>query len=183
MKIRGIVLIVTFIIGSLGISPVESRAYLGEVREKLLAAEGEAILEVGAMPVLRPARRQIIDIDKGPVCGKCLRIPYPTAPQQPEKPGEKPISSIQISPPGGLRLLTSLSTPVSEIAGGWSPDGKRIAYSINLFKDDWDIWTADADGKNRGPMITGSAVDLAPDWGPDGKAIVFQSNRSGYRNG
>jgi tetratricopeptide (TPR) repeat protein len=29
--------------------------------------------------------------------------------------------------------------------------------------DDWDIWVIDADGKNEAPLISGSAIDLAPD--------------------
>jgi Tol biopolymer transport system component len=156
---------------------LESQAYLAEVGIKM--PKGDVILEVGAMPTPSPSRRQIIDADKGAACLQCHNMPYPIAPQKPEKPGEEILSSIKTTPPGGLRLLTALASPINEIAGAWSPDGKRVAYSINLFQDDWDIWVIDADGKNRGPLVSGSAIDLAPDWSPDGKTIVFHSNRSG----
>jgi len=53
MKIQRHALIL--ILGLLALSPLKSGAYLGEVREKLLGAKGEAILEVGAMPVLLPS--------------------------------------------------------------------------------------------------------------------------------
>ena len=56
-------------------------------------------------------------------------------------------------------LLTSLTASVNAIAGGWSPDGKQVCYSLNLSGKDWDIWTVDSDGKNRRPLIAGSATD------------------------
>jgi WD40 repeat protein len=139
----------------------------------------EPLLEVGVMPVPSPSRRQIIDADKGDVCLQCHRMPYPTAPKTAPELGEVALSSIPTTHPGGWRLLTSIPHPFNKIAEGWSPDGKHIVYSINLFREDWDIWVMDANGKNRRPLVTGSTIDVAPDWSPDGKAIAFQSNRSG----
>ncbi|MBW1768307.1 MAG: PD40 domain-containing protein, partial [Deltaproteobacteria bacterium] len=178
MKIQHYILMLAIVLCFLVLSPLESGAYpfLKEVGK---GGGADTVLEVGAMPALTPSRRQFRDADKGDVCLKCHRMPYPTAPQMPKKRGDKPLSSIQTSPPGGLRLLISLSTPLSQVAGGWSPDGKKIVYSVNLFKDDWDIWVMDADGKNRQSLISGTAVEMAPDWGQDGRAILFQSNHAG----
>jgi dipeptidyl aminopeptidase/acylaminoacyl peptidase len=176
---RGRSLILVLILGFIGLSALECSAYLEEILAAKRAPRLDAVLEVGTMPSPLPSRRQIIDADKGASCLLCHRMPYPTAPQKPSKPGETVLSSIQTTPPGGLRLLTSASPPLNSIAGAWSPDGKQVAYSINLFQKDWDIWVIDADGKNRRPLISGSAIDMAPDWSRDGKSILFQSNRSG----
>ena len=146
----------------LALMPIRSEAYLDMVLGKGSVGAGkDVVLRIGAMPTPFPSRRQVIDADKGKVCLQCHRIPYPTAPQGPQKPGGEIISSIKVTPPGGLRLLTPLSIPTDQIGGGWSPDGKRIAYSINLFDDDWDIWVMDADGKNRAPLISSSAIEIA----------------------
>lgn len=139
----------------------------------------EPLLEVDVMPVPSPSRRQIIDADKGDVCLQCHRMPYPTAPKTAPELGEMALSSIPTTHPGSWRLLTSRPHPFNKIAEGWSPDGKRVAYSINFFREDWDIWVMDANGKNRRPLVTGSTIDIAADWGPDGTSIAFQSNRSG----
>ena len=122
MKNRHYIPILFFIISFLALSPLESGAYpfLKEVGK---GGKGEAVLKWGEMPVPTPSRRQIIDADKGRACLQCHHMPYPIAPQKAEKPGEEPLSSIQTTPPGGMRLLTSLSTPISGVAGGWSPDG------------------------------------------------------------
>jgi hypothetical protein len=163
----------------LAFRPPTTEAYLGEIGQEKLEAMGDAVLEVGVIPSPPPSRRQIIDADKGKACLQCHHMPYPIAPQKPEKPGEEPLSAIKVTPSGGLRLLTGLASPINDIAGGWSPDGKRIVYSVNIFEDDWDIWVMDADGRNRGPLFSSSGADMAPDWSPDGSAVVFQSNKSG----
>jgi len=87
------------------------------------------------MPVPFPSRRQIIDADKGTACLQCHRMPYPTAPQRGLGP-----SSIPTVHPGGWRLLTTRPHPFDKTAAAWSPDGRRIVYSVNLYKDEWDIW-------------------------------------------
>ncbi|MDH7500786.1 MAG: hypothetical protein QHH30_10455, partial [candidate division NC10 bacterium] len=133
------------------------------------------ILEVGVVPSPTPSRRQIIDADKGASCLVCHRMPYPTAPQKPTQSGQPALSSIEISPPSGWKLLTPLPYPFHKIAGSWSPDGKKFLYSMNLFQKDWDIWMGESDGSKRTPLLSGPTVDLAPDWSPDGKSIVFQS--------
>lgn len=64
-------------------------------------------------------------------------------------------------------------------AGGWSPDGRHIVYSVKVSEDDRDIWVIDANGKKHHPLVSGPAIQMAPDWSPDGKVIVFQSNLMG----
>ena len=56
----------------------------------------------------------------------------------------------------------------------WSPDGGKIAFSV----DDWNDYIAvmDADGNNR-VKLEDQAWD--PSWSPDGQWIVFLSSRDG----
>jgi dipeptidyl aminopeptidase/acylaminoacyl peptidase len=170
-----------FVVALLILIPSVSLGYpfLDEAARARLKDRGDVILAVGDVPSPPPSRRQIIDADKGAACLQCHHMPYPIAPQKPEKRGEEPLSSIQVTAPGGLRIITPAASKANQVAGGWSPDGKQIIYSINLYKDEWDIWVLDADGKNRRPLVSTSAVEMAPDWRADGRAIVYQSNRAG----
>jgi len=179
-------LLLALVLGFLALLPLESLAYeklqVTETKEKkeVRGAFKDTISEVGTLPMPLPSRlRVVIDAGKGVVCLQCHRIPYPNIPKNPDGSKDPALSSIQITAPGGWRLLTSLPYPFNKRAGGWSPDGKQLAYSINLFQNDWDIWVMDADGKNRRPLLSGPTIDMAPDWSRDGKSILFQSNRSG----
>ena len=51
-----------------------------------------------------------------------------------------------------------------------SPDGKRIAYHQN-----YQVYLADADGKNAAKVDTGHPFDFAPIWAPDGNWVAFVS--------
>jgi TolB protein len=60
----------------------------------------------------------------------------------------------------------------------WSPDGSQIVYRV-LLGDYWDIFTVDADGRNRRNLTRTAADDESPSWSPDGRRIVFESWRDG----
>jgi len=51
-----------------------------------------------------------------------------------------------------------------------SPDGGRIAYHQN-----YQIYLADADGKNSNKVETGHPFNFCPDWSPDGQWVEFLS--------
>lgn len=181
MKTHRYIPIVILILGFLTVNPLETEAasrYL-EAAMEALKPMGGVILEVGVLPSPPPSRRQIIDADKGEACLQCHHMSYPVAPQKPEKAGEKALSSIQITPPGGLRLLTSLKDPINQAAGGWSPDGKKIMFSRKM-GDNWDLWVMNRDGSDPIRLTTHPAAELWPYWSPDGKWVIFSSTIRGH---
>jgi hypothetical protein len=64
---------------------------------------------------------------------------------------------------------------------GWSPDGKRIAFSSNRGRG-LDLFSIAPDGGSEHRLTTGSRVDDAPQYSPDGRWIYFSSNRAGTRD-
>lgn len=66
--------------------------------------------------------------------------------------------------------------------GAYSPDRSRVAYaSDRLGAGNYDIYVADADGRNPARLTTEAGMDLQPHWTPDGQSLVFVSLRGGAR--
>ena len=85
-----------------------------------------------------------------------------------------------INPNGtGIRRLTYGGTVAFPV---WSPDGRRIAYSLGGSKG-YAIWVMNADGSGARTLThPGKGVeDLRPAWSPDGGRIAF--DRRGQRSG
>ena len=59
----------------------------------------------------------------------------------------------------------------------WSPDGKRIAFTIRLPGVMNDIYVIDITGDNLRRLTDHPWQDLEPAWSPDGQWIAFWSNR------
>jgi acylphosphatase len=73
-------------------------------------------------------------------------------------------------------------TAANAIDGAYSPDRTRVAYASDRFgTGNFDIFVADADGRNPVRLTTDPAMDLQPVWTPDGEQIVFNSGRAGAR--
>lgn len=84
------------------------------------------------------------------------------------------------SPDQFLPLLAD--TFANHLDASYSPDRTRIAYaSDRLGAGSYDIYVADADGRNPVRLTTETGHDLHPAWSPDGATLVFVSARSGVR--
>ena len=78
------------------------------------------------------------------------------------------------APPTPLISAGRMATGVA-----YSPDGKRIAYSLAQ-GDSTNIWVANADGSGARAVTEASYfINSSPSWSPDGKRLAIVSNRAG----
>src|SRR6478609_1461257 len=54
-----------------------------------------------------------------------------------------------------------------------SPDRRRIVYSSTADGKNYDLWIADADGKNARALTTDTVPETSPAWTPDGQRVLF----------
>ncbi len=90
----------------------------------------------------------------------------------------------------GIYALTGLASDVfvpiladsfaNYLHGAYSPDRTRLAYVSDRFGN-YDVYVADADGRNATRLTTDPGVDLQPVWTPDGRSLVISSGRGGSR--
>ena len=61
----------------------------------------------------------------------------------------------------------------------WSPDGKKIAFYLNLnpFNQLNQVWVMDSDGGNQRMLYDWG---MSPSWSPDGKRIAFWGQRDAW---
>jgi hypothetical protein len=81
---------------------------------------------------------------------------------------------------GTRQSETELVAAGTKLPRRLSPDGSEIAY-IDAADGDWEVFIADADGKNPRKLTDNDAGDGLPSWSPDGQRIAFGSTRTGVR--
>lgn len=55
----------------------------------------------------------------------------------------------------------------------WSPDGKRLAFSVDRPRGQWAVHVANADGSNDRQLTEPALTAGSPAWSPDGKLIAY----------
>ena len=55
----------------------------------------------------------------------------------------------------------------------WSPDGKRLAFSVENPRGKWAIHVSDSDGSHDVTLTDPILIASSPAWSPDGKLIAF----------
>lgn len=91
------------------------------------------------------------------------------------------IYQVSLRSPGNLYPLITDSAAYADPV--LSPDRMHIAFARWAPGTNYDIWVADADGRNARRVSADSAAEILPAWTPDGKSLVFtevdRDDRSG----
>jgi TolB protein len=82
-----------------------------------------------------------------------------------------------------VRRLTD--TPFKMSNPTWSPDGRQIAFMMDIETDpqkwqQYDVFVMNADGSRQRNLTEHPALDGLPSWSPDGKYIAFISGRAAH---
>ena len=86
-----------------------------------------------------------------------------------------------------VRRLTD--TPFKIIGPTWSPDGRKIAFSMDLHSTDpkkwqqYDVFTMNPDGTGQRNLTEHPKLDGLPSFSPDGKYLAFDSSRAAHGMG
>jgi TolB protein len=78
----------------------------------------------------------------------------------------------------GTGLHRLLATPQLEWPTDWSPNGRKILFTRQLFSGGFtDVYVMNADGTKVRRLTHARYDDVGGTWSPDGKRIVFTSQR------
>jgi len=79
---------------------------------------------------------------------------------------------------------TVVAAPVNRFGSeSWSPDSKRLAFSVGFFDTTCGIAIVDANGANRKNFPSGLPGCFHPTWSPDGTELAFATRSNGLFRG
>jgi dipeptidyl aminopeptidase/acylaminoacyl peptidase len=122
---------------------------------------------------------------------KLLRVPYVDEHFDPSPDGAEVAFSwnrtgqweVYLVPTdGGLPPRQATEGPGAKHAPRWSPDGRRLAYALDLDgSEQYDIWLYDRETARHVNLTpeTPELIDPSFAWSPDGRHIALISNRAG----
>jgi TolB protein len=102
------------------------------------------------------------------------------------RPGEPEIWVMRAGGGGARRLVRTVNHRTwqdAQYSPTWSPDGRRLIFSMSVAESNPELHVVGADGKGlRRLTRTRGSIDVfgddtMPDWSADGKTVVFVSNR------
>jgi len=70
--------------------------------------------------------------------------------------------------------------PYSTHEFAWSPDGKKIAFVLDVDFNKSNIYVVNANGSGQQRLTSSSGWDSEPKWSPDGKKLIFSSDRDEF---
>jgi WD40 repeat protein len=158
---------------------IVERAYSGHLLgDALFFARGGVVMRAAfdrgrldvtgeAVPVVRDVRIDFMGPPELAVAGSGLLAYVPGRPFSPDQRLVIVDRGGAITEVPGLPQSSFVDAPV------FSPDGRRIAYSIGI--DDSDIWVHDLD-RRVFSRITNGGVNRNPAWSPDGRTIAYATN-------
>jgi Tol biopolymer transport system component len=56
----------------------------------------------------------------------------------------------------------------------WSPNGKKLAFSVDRPRGQWAVHVANSDGSNDVQLTDPALIGGSPAWSPDGKLIAYE---------
>lgn len=86
---------------------------------------------------------------------------------------------------GETRLVQAMPVHWSLRLGGYSPDGRWLAFHQMAGTGDQrdiDVWLLPSGGGRAVKVTDGKGIDAQAAWAPDGRAVYFISDRSGDQN-
>jgi len=135
----------------------------------------------GAIEAMTPGRATISAQPRGGQAVQALVMVTGDLLVASSRGGRFGIYTLMAGQPEGF-LPVVADTFANAVDGVYSPDRTRMLFSSDRFgSGNFDIFVADADGRNPVRLTTDPAVDQQPVWTPDGSQVVFVSGRSGTR--
>ena len=93
--------------------------------------------------------------------------------------GKDKVSRLKIMDADGENARTLAEVKGSIFSPAWSPDGKRIAYSVQRDQSYQVIYVQNVDGGGATALTPFSGSNLSPSFSPDGSKILFSSSFEG----